>query len=206
MSTPMLFVDTCVFKAARRVMQYAALEEITDEFGTLVGKQVPIVKHNYNDAIDDSDDRRERNLVEEAAHLVKAGNLEAVTSNEVLLEFVGLPKTIPATGGMLHGADYRIIPAPVSLGYGLTSQKEDLRHHLEAIKDSRYLEIRKQVGACQGQRRVPLNQLFDALFLWTAEAAGCEYFLTVEKKLPGYPFKSESLKCVRPSGLLAGLR
>lgn len=201
----MMFLDTCVFKHACRVLQYGRLEDIRDESGALTGKQVPIVNHNYNDAIDDPDHRHECNLVQEVARLVKAGKLEAVTSNEVLLEFVGLPKTIPATGGMLHGASYRIVPAPVRLGYQLTAPRENLRHELEAINDPRYLEIRKQVGAFQGQKRVRLNQLFDALFLWTAETAGCSYFLTLEKKLLRYRFESESLQCVRPSGILAAV-
>jgi len=168
-----------------------------------VGRQVPIILHNYNDKIAYPGQRTECDLVESVARLIRDGNLEAATSSEVLFEFMKLPKTFPTSGGILFGADYRIVRAPVMLGYRLTAPAESFRRTLESISNPRYLEIRRQVGAFQGQKQVPLNQLFDALFLWTAEASGCNYFLTVERKLFEYPFRSHSLKCVRPSTLLA---
>lgn len=203
MHVPSVFIDTCVFKAAHRTLRFGKLEGVRTESGELVGKRVPIIEYTHNDKIGDLAYRRECGLVEDVAQVIASGKLTAVTSVEVLLEFVGLPKTFPGTGGMLYGAEYEFIPTPVSFDLQLTSKREDLRHRLEAITDPRYCEIRKQVGAFQGRKKVRLNQLFDALMLWTAETAGCEYFLTVEKKLLRYQFRSQSLICVNPSGLLA---
>ena len=45
--------------------------------------------------------------------------------------------------------------------------------------------------------------IFDALFIWTAECAGCKYFLTIEKKLPKFDLRSKTMLCLQPSELLA---
>jgi hypothetical protein len=147
--------------------------------------------------------QQECNLVEEVATLVTGGVLRAVTSTEALMEFARLPKTFPLAGGPFHGAHYDIVNAPVSWSYTLTRTTEALLSLLEAVSDARYVAIRKQVGAYQGNNPVKINQLLDALLLWTAETAGCQYFLTVDQKLIDYPFQSGTLTCLNPSSLLA---
>jgi predicted nucleic acid-binding protein len=54
-----------------------------------------------------------------------------------------------------------------------------------------------------------MNQLLDAFHLWSAEAAGCDYFLTLDFKLIKMMNQAPSstpVRIVRPSELLIDFR
>lgn len=203
---PIVFLDTCVFKAAVRFGVYGEKIEHRNDDGELKGVSIPLVWKTYNDAMREGEQRDEHECVEEVAQLVHRHVVRAVTSQEVMLELMSLPKTFPAAGGKLYGAEVQHVSAPTQFGYSLTSWKEDLRAQLLALEDARYFEIRRQVGAYQGKYKVSTNSLIDALLLWTAEVAGCNFFLTVEKKLLKYKFYSDTLAIIRPSQLIEKFR
>jgi hypothetical protein len=51
------------------------------------------------------------------------------------------------------------------------------------IKNSRFLEIQRAVGAWQGRGVIQPNQLLDAFAIWCAEFNKCDAFLTLDFKL-----------------------
>ncbi len=138
LTPPRVFMDTSIFKSAIRTSVFGKHKKIYDSEGNQTGGFVPIIERNLNDEANIAvDDRRERNLVEDVAKLAKRGQIEAVTSNEVFMEFSKLPKTFPSSTGPFHGASYKTVLCPVRTSYSARTTKEDLRSYIEGITNPR---------------------------------------------------------------------
>jgi hypothetical protein len=84
-----------------------------------------------------------------------------------------------------------LIAAPRWMNSGPT---ENFFHNfLDGLKQKRFLQIAKQVGAFQGTYK-KYNQLADAYFLWCAELNMVDYFLTLDFNLQKYIHKAPRLE------------
>lgn len=81
--------------------------------------------------------------------------------------------------------------------------RSPLLGHPRRITAPRYLEVLDDLGAVQNGSP-DANTFVDAFLLWTAEAAGCRYFLTLDRNILSN-YRSASLVAVKPSVLLARL-
>ncbi|WP_020680832.1 hypothetical protein [Marinobacterium rhizophilum] len=73
---------------------------------------------------------------------------------------------------------------------------ENLFHNfLDGLKNKRFIQIAKQVGAFQGTYK-KYNQLADAYFLWCAELNKVDYFLTLDFNLQKYIHKASRLEYI----------
>lgn len=200
---PLVFLDTCIYKAAARVTVFGKKVHHYNQDGEYKGWHIPIVDYNYNEDVPDDRHRKELEHVASIARLFVHGVLRAADSPEVRLEFLSLPKSGGGPSLLREVEREQLMPpVPWPMHLRLSHWREDLSAHLKVIRDPRFHEIKKMVGAYQGDKPAPFNQLLDALYLWTAERGGCQYFLTVDHKLRRFSFRSDTLQIVLPSELL----
>lgn len=74
--------------------------------------------------------------------------------------------------------------------------------HLQGVTEQRYQELLAELEAVAPNGHPDPNSFVDAFLLWTAEEAGCNYFLTIENRISAR-YRSGTVKGVRPSELLA---
>ncbi|MCP5024363.1 MAG: type II toxin-antitoxin system VapC family toxin [bacterium] len=109
---------------------------------------------------------------------------------------------LPDRGFLLHH-DFRTFwngaraPSKVRL-----SAAEFLLPHLQRITDQSFQDLLKELEAVAPNGDPDPNSYVDAFLLWTAEEAGCTYFLTIDKKIRAR-YQSGAVKAVKPSELLA---
>jgi hypothetical protein len=184
-----IFLDTNVIKAS--------LDNVLRMFPTkrtlCLGKtsitfdQYKLKAINPNDTIDNEKLKSEVQILSRIAAYWKTGTLEFITGMEVIFELWGLRKSreIPLK---FHGVPISIVDAPIMyqravLEPNKTSPTQIQVDFLKSLKDERFLQLQKACGAYQGEKRRVPNQLKDAFFIWCAESAHADYFLTLDFNL-----------------------
>jgi hypothetical protein len=158
------------------------------------------------------------------AWLAKEGRLTLLSTRAVELELSGLPRIDDLTG-LFYGAPITWVQAPVRRESAFTwlfgpfkeedgkrrplNARERQIHFLSSVRLPRFLELQKVTGAYRpvGQAPPP-NQMLDAFHLWSAEYAGANYFLTLDRKLAQQCQNARDpprVQCVTPRQLLTAL-
>jgi hypothetical protein len=157
------------------------------------------------------------------AWMARQGRVELLSTNEVVLELRGLPKTGDPRG-LFYGAPITWVKSPAyTVGTGLfdprvteggtrrpLNARERELEFFARMKRRRFLDLQKATGAYQGTGKPPdPNQLWDAFHVWSAESAGADYFLTLDMRLLRHLRSHRrfppSLPCLSPVALLRRL-
>jgi hypothetical protein len=165
-----------------------------------------------NDAIKDPELKAEAKLLEKLAAEACAVRVILITHHESLTETWGLPN-MDSIEGRFYGTPIGRCPSPVIYSRivvgGSRSMQELQENFLISIRNSRFEEIQRAVGAIQGRDSYNENQLMDAFAIWCAESAGCDAFLSLDFKLARVIAndrkKRVKIRMVRPSELVAML-
>lgn len=119
------------------------------------------------------------------AALAKAGTVALWVQDEVLMEFMGLPR-IRGTKGLFYKAPLQRIPAPHEysriVASGCNSARDLQVGFVRGIQSKRLSELARACGVHNGGKHAD-NQMIDAFHLWCAESAGADYFLTCDMRL-----------------------
>lgn len=141
------------------------------------------------------------------ARLAKKKQMEFYTHHEARWELFSLPIKIGRS--VFDDVEIKSVadPFPYSYSKGLSDGSERQYKFLSEIKDQRFLEIQRAVGAYQGPRNPrQRNQLLDAFHILCAERSGLEFFVTMDCKLIklwSHRNQSKStIRVVSPSGFL----
>jgi len=170
-----------------------------------------LIHHNPNTRIRNPELRKESDLLEAVARLVKDGKLRAFMQIEAEFESWGLPNMLG--GGGFYGAPIEQADAPIRyerilMGAGFDAEVLQLRF-LVGIKSPRFIELQKVTGAMQGNGKYCLRQLLDAFHIWCADHNCCDFFLTLDfsliRMVAKHRFKLPLPVLVRPSELLGAL-
>jgi len=208
----LLYIDTNILKFSATNLRRLFPKEQILNWGqkTSVHKYYELGYLDPNEGIRDPELRREADLLKKVAERVKSGVFQAVTHSETLLESWGIPN-MDSEGGRFYGAPVGHCVCPLTyeriiIG-GHRSPEEMQFSFLAGIKDKRFLEIQRVVGAYQGPGQIHFNQLLDAFAIWCAEYARCDAFLSLDFKLAravkADRKKRIKLPIVRPSEALS---
>ncbi len=210
MIPPKVYIDTTVLKfSATQLPRLCPRKQKINWGGQVFDVTVhESVRVNPNDTIDNPDLKSETELLPSLADAGKTGSVKYVVQAETLFESWGIPKMDSETG-KFYGAPYELVDAPIKYGRVLNASGFDAREmqfrFLSSIKNQRFLELQKIVGAYQGPGKFCRNQLLDAFHLWCAEHNECDYFLTLDFKLIRLARKQKSRVLsyvVKPSELV----
>lgn len=176
----------------------------------MVPVYTPVVV-NPNEKLDEQSElKAEVELLPKVAALAKQGLVTFAINIETHIEVLGIPDLDSRTG-FFYGAAKEFVEAPVRYGRVLFGAPESAMkaqvNFLEALTQSRFLELRRVCGAQQGTV-VNRNQLLDAFHLWCAEHNECEYFLSLDFKLARIIERSKvkpRCRIVKSSELLAAV-
>jgi hypothetical protein len=136
------------------------------------------------------------------AELAKKGEYRAGTGIEMLFEVWGMPH-LDSQSGKFYGAPVETIQHPRRFTRVIGKElRNDQIESFRRIRDPRFLTPQKWTGALDPKSKKAGNQLLDAYFLWTAEQARCDYFLTMDFKLVDMARTKElRVQVVKPSEL-----
>ncbi|MFQ5957047.1 MAG: hypothetical protein ACE5KK_04680 [Candidatus Brocadiales bacterium] len=189
MSQRKVYIDTNVFKFSATQLPRLRPRQQTINWG---GKVHEITVHDFvtlnpNEAIDNPKLKAEADLLPALAELGKQGRVRYVTNVETLFESWGIPSMDSSTG-KFYGAPCEMVDAPIKYGRimfggGVDDPMDAQFEFLRSIRNDRFLELQKMVGAYQGENKPNRNQLLDAFHLWCAEHNKCDFFLTLDFKL-----------------------
>ncbi|HEY1719252.1 MAG TPA: hypothetical protein VGH42_13290 [Verrucomicrobiae bacterium] len=209
---PTVYLDAMVLRFSQTSLLRFFPRKTTLDWGhTKSELVVNDLKHfNPNIKIRDLNHRREANLVEQIAHHVKAGKIQAVMQMETELESWNHVTLEFNEKGKFYGAPIKYVDAPfryerTMIGGRLSIQELQLGF-FSGIKDKRFIELQKITGAFQGNDKYCHQQLLDAFHIWCAEYNRCDYFLTLDynliKMVARHKLKPVKPVLVRPSQLL----
>ncbi|MHB1796225.1 MAG: hypothetical protein ACYCPO_14780 [Acidobacteriaceae bacterium] len=209
-----VYLDTNIFKfSATHLPRLRPREMIVDWGGTMQSVTVcDSVTVNPNDRINNSELRREAELLPQVAALATSGLADFLINTETRMEVWGLPDLDSSTGSF-YGAHFTVVDAPVQYSRimfgGNADYKEEQFDFLRSLRHERFGELQRITGAYQGETRINRNQLLDAFHLWCAEHNSCDFFLSLDFKLARVIEKSKGkpkVPVVRPSELLAAIQ
>jgi hypothetical protein len=122
----------------------------------------------------------EIDCIPQLAELIRLGRFEPYINTEVDFEFAWL-ELISSELSFFHGVSLRKLLDPfsysriVASSYHTGKELDELREHVFAADfDQRFNEIKQAAGG---------NKNADAFHILSAERAGVEYFVTVDRKL-----------------------
>lgn len=210
-----VFIDTNILKFSA-VKKYCYLPKTTKNNWNGEDYEGKIYEHytaNDINKIKNDTQKRDAVFLGILAYAGISGSLEYFIHREVDLELWGLPGTSSPSGRFFDCPLSKIQdPFPPKERIVFGGEKKFREHTLDflsSIQEPRYLEITKMTGAFQGAgRSLHLNQALDAYFIWCAECAGLEYFLTMDYKLIKVVASSKretAVKLITPEGLLRDL-
>jgi len=204
-----VFLDTTVYKySATRLPRTRPVRRPTrDARGHVTGYVLAEdIYVNPNDRMENPEQLHEAELLEAVAQRVKDGTARAVSTVEVLGEWIRLPKM---DCQKFYGAPVEMVPTPVLYGRPLTLSQEQQVRLVGGIQHPRFDELQRVTGAFQGVNPRTANQLLDAFHIWSAEHHACEFFLTLDMKLiksvQAHQLRPARTLMVKPSQLLAHL-
>ena len=209
MTTIRAYVDTNVLKLSATELHRFAPRKENINWG---GKDIEIIVHdlvdiNPNLGIKNIELKAEADLLPQLAQQSAAGRIKFVMQFEARMESWGIPN-MDTKGGEFYGTDIVTIDAPFKYGRTVGGGPPQIDHQLNFLKSvehPRFEQLQRITGAYQGQRPKNRNQLIDAFHLWCAEAAGVDFFLTLDFKLQNQIKLSKhavNIRIVRPSELL----
>jgi hypothetical protein len=208
----LIYIDTNIFKfsATKLLRLFPKQQEVNWGPTKSIHQYYEIGHLNPNEFIRDKNLRSEAELLPLVAKKIKSGHFTAVTHSETLLESWGIPN-MDSEGGRFYGAPVGNCACPVvyeRIIIGGTTSPETMQlNFLSRIKEARFVEIQKVVGAHQGEGVYHSNQLLDAFAIWCAEHAKCNAFLSLDYKLARVIQSDRKnrikLPVLRPSELLA---
>jgi len=207
-----IYIDANVFKfSATKLLRLFPREQTVNWGHTQsVHKYYEMGYLNPNDQIKDADLKKEAELLKPISEYIKKGSIKAVSNIETIFETFSIPN-MGSEEGSLYGSEIMPCPCPVTyqriLVGGKKSAKELQFDFISKLKNPRFLEIQKVVGAYQGQGKIQMNQMLDAFALWCAEHNGCSGFLTLDFKLARVvrsdPKARIKIPIMRPSELIS---
>lgn len=211
-----VYIDTNVFKFSATQLPRLRPRQQTINWG---GKVQEVTVHDFvtlnpNEAIDNPELKMEADLLPALAQLGKQGYVRYVVNVETLFESWGIPSMDSSTG-KFFGAPFEMVDSPIEherilLGCGVDDPKDDQFEFMRSIRNDRFHELQKMVGAYQGKNKPNRNQLLDAFHLWCAEHNKCDFFLTLDFKLIRVLRNNRKrvlgVEVVKPSELLGKLR
>jgi hypothetical protein len=206
-SSSTIFLDAQVLRFA--VFEKPAMTKQTVRWGDLTITQdvagVPVpsrTRREGNEALL----QYEIDCIPKLAELTRLGRFEPYINTEVDFEiaWLDLGALINTELSFFHGITLRKVPDPFPYGRIVASshhtvkELDELRQHIFATDfDERFNEIKQAAGG---------NKNADAFHILSAERAGLEYFVTVDKKLINSLRHQRrvqlSVKVVYPSELL----
>jgi hypothetical protein len=157
---PLVYVDANVFKFAASKLPrfFRKTQQLNWGNKSSVHEYWEPGYLDPNDAIKDLELRAEAKLLGKIAIEARAARILLITNHESLTETWGLPN-MDSIGGSFYGAPIGQCPSPVIYSRivvgGSRSMQELQTTFLISIKNSRFEEIQKAVGAIQGRVGLP---------------------------------------------------
>ena len=209
---PIVFLDTNIFKFSANKKYVYRKRQQSINWGNIV-REVDIHRPytiNQFDRIRSAVQLKDASYLSAIALLGIEGWIKCVSHHEVDWETAGLP-SMSSPLGRFYDCPIEWVSDPhppvprVVLG-GAKSANDYALEFFSNFRDPRYLELVRVTGAYQGKSKpIHLNQARDAYFLWCAEAAGVDFFLTMDYKLVGLAknlISKSDLKVITPTVLL----
>ena len=164
-----------------------------------------------NETIDNPELKSEVKLLPRIGELGHEGRIRLLIQEEVFIES-WRQKNMGDSRGPFFGSPITRVKAPVeygrvvAAGFGGRSGRDLQIDFLKGIKVPRFEQLQKACGAYQGEGKYAENELIDAFFLWCAEAAEADYFLTCDfdliEHVKGHKRFPPKIALVKPSTLL----
>ena len=146
------------------------------------------IEINQKNSIKNAKLKYEVNLLSSLSKYETSCLIKFFIQAETLFESWGIPNMDSKTG-LFYNMPIKHIEAPIQYSRALLSYdqgqnpKEMQFNFLSNLKNKRFKQIQKIVGAYQGKERLNHNQLLDAFHIWCTEHNKCDYFLTLDFKL-----------------------
>lgn len=206
-----VFLDASVMKRAVYYRTRAVVTQRTLQWGPT---EITVPETRYegfdpNDEISNSQMRAEAKMLPRVAGLARAGRVRFQTGIEVKMEFWGLRDT--RGPGAFDGIQIEEVESPLRhsrvMFTGWKGAGALQLEFFERIRSPRFLEMKKAFGALNPNAKRRRNLLADIFHIWTADAAGADFLLTLDGRLcraaAGQPQLRLRTKVVQPSELIA---
>ncbi|MFQ5852701.1 MAG: hypothetical protein ACE5JU_19245 [Candidatus Binatia bacterium] len=210
---PSVFLDTNLLKfAVDRLDRLMPTEQQVNWGGQTFPADVHVpVTVLPNEAIDNPELKSEVKLLPRIAELAHEGRIRLLLQEEVFIES-WRQENMDGPRGPFFGAPITRVNAPVEYGRvvaaggGDRSGRDLQLDFLKSLKVPRFEQLQKACGAYQGEGKYAENELIDAFFVWCAEVAEADYFLTCDFDLIGHVSAHKrfppKVELVKPSTLL----
>ncbi|AZZ92929.1 hypothetical protein EUZ85_20230 [Hahella sp. KA22] len=165
----------------------------------------PLLKVGKTDFAKDDDNLYPLKIYPDQVRTISAFDIDSETSSEKLEEFMREALLRIPINSFLHHMDFKNTIAIVKEVSGYKTNAPVLLYSLlKMVPDKRYTAILQALNVREINEKNRPNTYLDALHLWTAEEAHCDFFMTTDKNILNQ-YKSHTVQALTPSQAIQAL-